>query len=122
MSLSDIRDSSYEGRLIDKTDAYENRPRLPELSPPGFTPHARKPSAAEAAEIASDTAKAFDQLQAWLEGSPSTRSVWAIDKINGRWRVGLMTGDERLSASQDAELRGAIRNAIMIAQMAGYAP
>ena len=66
-----------------------------------------------------DTAHAFDELEAWIAKSPGARSCWVIDKLNGRWRVGLMQDDERFSASQDAELRGAIRNALMIAKFAG---
>ncbi len=66
-----------------------------------------------------DTAHAFDELEAWIAKSPGARSCWAIDKLNGKWRVGLSCGDERFSAGQDAELRGAIRNALMIAKFAG---
>lgn len=67
-----------------------------------------------------DTAAALDELQAWLERNITGRSVWVIDKIKGKWRVGLQCDAERMSASQDAELRGAIRNAIMIAGYAGF--
>jgi trehalose utilization protein len=66
-----------------------------------------------------DTAKAFDELGEWIEQFPSARSCWTIDRLAGKWRVGLQQGHERYSASQDAELRGAIRNALMIAAYAG---
>lgn len=64
---------------------------------------------------------ALDQLQAWIEANPSERGVWEMVKIGGRWRVGLSGPcGERFTASQDARLEGAIRNALMIAAMAGY--
>lgn len=71
-------------------------------------------------EATADLAKAWDELETWLRAYPSERSVWTIDRIAGKWRVGLKCGEERLSASQDQEIRGAIRNAIMIAKFAGY--
>lgn len=70
-------------------------------------------------EALDDTARAFDELEAWIVKSPGTRSCWTIDRLAGKWRVGLMSGSERFSASQAAELRGAIRNALMIAKFAG---
>ncbi len=70
-------------------------------------------------EALDDTAHAFDELEAWIAKSPGARSCWAIDKLNGKWRVGLMQDAERFSAGQDAVLRGAIRNALMIAKFAG---
>ncbi len=66
-----------------------------------------------------DTTLALDQLEKWIQASPGNRSCWVIDKLHGKWRVGLQCGDERYSASQDSELRGAIRNALMIAAYAG---
>ncbi len=66
-----------------------------------------------------DTAHALDELEAWIAKSPGTRACWTIDRMGGKWRVGLQQDAERFSASQDAELRGAIRNALMIAKFAG---
>lgn len=77
-----------------------------------------KPVPVETPE-AVDTALALTELQHWIEGSPTERSCWVIDRMAGRWRVGLCSGSERYSASQDATLRGAIRNALMIASYAG---
>ena len=68
---------------------------------------------------AADLALAMDQLELWIQRSPESRSCWVIDKMQGKWRVGLQCGDERYSASQDKDLRGAIRNALMIASYAG---
>ncbi len=87
-------------------------------------PAAPFPGDAELGRVASlaeaeDTAQAFDQLEAWIARNPAGRSCWAIDKLKGKWRVGLMCDADRFSASQDQTLRGAIRNALMIAAMAG---
>lgn len=70
-------------------------------------------------ESTADLSLAFDALQKWIEAAPSLRSCWVIDRMHGKWRVGLQSGDERYTASQDAELRGAVRNALAIAKMAG---
>jgi hypothetical protein len=71
------------------------------------------------AEAVADTAIAFDALETWIKRNPAGRSVWTIDRLQGKWRVGLMCDGERFTASQDAELRGAIRNALTIAAYAG---
>jgi hypothetical protein len=63
---------------------------------------------------------AWDELQAWIERGPGDRSCWAVDRIGGLWRVGLLAGSERFTAARDAEIQGAIRNALMIATYAGH--
>jgi hypothetical protein len=68
---------------------------------------------------AADTAIAFYALESWIKRNPAGRSVWTIDRPQGKWRVGLQSDGERFTASQDAELRGAIRNALTIAAYAG---
>lgn len=73
-----------------------------------------------------DLAKAFGELEAWITRGGGNRACWCIDKINGKWKVGLSAKPhdcdpaERLTAGEDRELRGAIRNALMIAKFAGY--
>ncbi len=82
------------------------------------------PAQAEAPAV--DTAKAFDELEAWITRGAGGRACWCLDKVDGKWKVGLEAhgnnvGErERLTAGQDRELRGAIRNALMIAMYAGY--
>lgn len=67
-----------------------------------------------------DTALAFGELEAWIDRAPGDRGCWAINRRAGKWRVGLGSGEERFTAGQDIELRGAIRNALMIAKFAGH--
>jgi len=73
-----------------------------------------------------DLAHAFDELEAWILRGAGMRACWAIERIAGKYKVGLSARSadlepaERLTAGQDQELRGAIRNALMIAKFAGY--
>lgn len=89
-------------------------------------PHMKLREPREEAPIAVDTAKAFDELEAWIQRGAELRSCWCLEKRKGRWKVGLSAdqGDsiepERLTAGEDRELRGAIRNALMIAMYAGF--
>jgi hypothetical protein len=59
-------------------------------------------------------------LVAWVEADPVNRSIVEIDKPAGKWMVRLKVGDEPFTAGADVELRGAIRNALMIAACAGF--
>jgi hypothetical protein len=59
-------------------------------------------------------------LVAWVEADPVNRSVVEIDKPAGKWLVRLKVAEEVLTAGADVELPGAIRNALMIAQLAGH--
>lgn len=70
--------------------------------------------------VAHDTALALGELQAWIERAPSERMVTRIAKIGPCWFVAVCAAGEELTASKDAELRGAIRSALMIANFAGH--
>lgn len=59
-------------------------------------------------------------LVAWIEADPTNRAVVEIDKPAGKWLVRLKVVDEVFTAGADTELRGAIRNALMIAHCAGH--
>lgn len=76
---------------------------LPSIAPPGSAPDVT----------------AFDSLEAWIGRSPGSRSVWAIDRLNGKWRVGLSYDGERMTAGEARTMAQAVRNAITIADMAG---
>lgn len=64
-------------------------------------------------------AAAFDELEAWVAKSPAARTVWCIDRLNGKWRVGLASDGERLTAGEARTLAQAVRNALTISEMAG---
>lgn len=64
-------------------------------------------------------------LTGWILGSPTTRTVWSIERRAGLWRVGLsVSGDgdcfERLPQAQAPDYAEAVANAIEIARLAGY--
>jgi hypothetical protein len=59
-------------------------------------------------------------LVAWVEADPVNRAIVEIDKPAGQWLVRLKVVDEVFTAGADVELRGAIRNALMIAACAGH--
>ena len=67
-----------------------------------------------------DTALAIQELQAWIGRDPDSRYVREIRQFGAKWRVGLQAGADELTSSEDVELRGAIRNALMIAALAGH--
>jgi hypothetical protein len=86
------------------------------LSNPPGPRHARPVSTA----TAEDNASAFAELEAWIRRGPADRHVRRIARTDGMWSVGLQVDEQELTASRDAELHSAIRNALMIATFAGY--
>ena len=65
-------------------------------------------------------------LNDWILASPATRACWGMDRIGGKWRVGLSVdgGDgrfERLPMAQHEDYAQCVINAIEIARLAGYA-
>jgi hypothetical protein len=64
-------------------------------------------------------------LNDWILAYPAARSVWVIDRMLGKWRVGLAINSdlgqcERLPAAQHEDYAQCVINAIEIAKLAGY--
>ncbi len=64
-------------------------------------------------------------LNEWILASPATRAVWGMDRINGKWRIGVCVDDgsgrfERLPAAQHEDYAQCVYNAVEIARLAGY--
>ncbi len=102
-----------------RSDADERLPlggRGNRASREGFASVASAPDRSQQA----DDALAWGELSGWIERGPSERCCWAVDRLNGLWRVGLEAGGERFTAARDKSLASAIRNALMIATFAGH--
>jgi hypothetical protein len=67
-----------------------------------------------------DLCTAFIALVAWIKSDPAIRSIAHVGKLTGAWEVQLRVADELLTPGQDAELKDALRNALMIATLAGH--
>lgn len=64
-------------------------------------------------------------LNDWILASPATRAVWGLDRLHGKWELGLsvsIDGErfERLPKAKHADYAQCVANAIEIARLAGF--
>jgi hypothetical protein len=67
-----------------------------------------------------DLCTAFIGLVAWIKADAALRSIAHVGKLKGAWEVQLRVADELLTPGSATELKDALRNAVMIATLAGH--